>query len=46
MYFKIKNGVALPSDNYQDIVLFKYRGEEVALYKKDNNLIKVLLMLK
>ena len=46
MYFKVKNGVALPGDNYQDIVLFKYKGEEVALYKKDNNLIKVLLMLK
>lgn len=45
-YFKVKNGVSLPSRNYQDIVLFKYHGEEVALYKKDNNLMKVLLMLK
>lgn len=45
-YFKVKNGVSLSSDNYSDVVLFKYHGEEVALYKKENNMMKVLLMLK
>ncbi len=46
MYFRVKNGVSLPSDNYGDIVLFKYNGEEIAIYKKENNMMKVLLMLK
>lgn len=45
-YFKVKNGVSLSGDNYSDVVLFKYHGEEVALYKKENNMMKVLLMLK
>lgn len=45
-HFKVKNGVSLPGDNYSDVVLFKYHGEEVALYKKENNMMKVLLMLK
>ena len=45
-YFRVKNGVSLLSDNYGDIVLFKYNGEEIAIYKKENNMMKVLLMLK
>ncbi len=46
MYSKIANGMMIPSDGYEDVVLFMYAGYEVAIYQKSDTLMKCLQMLK
>ncbi len=41
LYKKIKNGVQIPNTYDHDIVLFKYNGNNVALYKDDKNVLKM-----
>lgn len=41
LYKKVSNGVQLPNIYNKDIVLFKYKDEVVALYKNDNNVLRM-----
>ncbi len=41
LYKKIKNGVRLENVYAKEVVLFKYRKQNVAIYKNDNNLLKM-----
>lgn len=36
-YFKVKNGVKMPSIYKSEFVLFKYEGKEISLYKKNGD---------
>lgn len=40
-YKKVKNGVQLVNIYSKDVVLFKYNGNNIALYKNDNNVLKM-----
>ncbi len=41
LYNKIKNGVQIPNTYNHDIVLFKYKNSNVALYKDEKNVLKM-----
>ena len=40
-YKKVKNGVQLDNIYNNDIVLFKYNGSNIAIYKNDGNILKM-----
>lgn len=44
-YFKIKNGVKMNSKYSKDYVLFKYKGKEISLYKKDGDVYRNYLSI-
>ena len=44
LYKKVSNGVKLDNIYNKDMVLFKYNGHVVALYKNDNNILKMYKM--
>jgi len=44
LYKKVSNGVKLDNIYNKDMVLFKYNGTVVALYKNDNNILKMYKM--
>ena len=43
---KITNGVQLQNTYEKDLVLFKYKGSNIAIYKNDNNILKMWKYLK
>lgn len=44
-YFKVKNGVKMPSIYKSEFVLFKYEGKETSLYKKDGDVYRNYLSI-
>ena len=46
LYKKVSNGVKLPNTYDQDIVVFKYNNKVKAIYKDDNNQLRVYKMFK
>ena len=45
-YFKIKNGNPIKLNYSDEYILFTYNREDIALYQKDNDIYKCLIMLK
>ena len=45
-YFKIKNGNHIKLNYSDEYILFTYNKEDIALYQKDNDTYKCLIMLK
>ena len=41
MFKKIKNGVRLDNTYNVDTVLFKYKGNNIAIYKNENKTLKM-----
>ena len=41
LYKKIVNGVKMPNTYNKDYVLYKYNGDVVAIYKNDNNILRM-----
>ncbi|MBR1376257.1 MAG: tRNA pseudouridine(55) synthase TruB [Bacilli bacterium] len=41
LYKKISNGVKIPNTYGKDMILFKYNGSSIALYKNDNNVLRM-----
>ena len=46
LYIKVSNGVKLPNTYNQNIVVFKYNNKVKAIYKDDNNILRVYKMFK
>ena len=46
LYTKVSNGVKLPNTYKEDIVVFKYNNKVKAIYKDDNNTLRVYKMFK
>ncbi len=46
LYKKVSNGVKLPNTYNQDTVVFKYNNKVKAIYKDDNNQLRVYKMFK
>lgn len=46
LYKKVSNGVKLPNIYKEDIVVFKYNNKVKAIYKDDNNQLRVYKMFK
>ena len=46
LYKKVSNGVKLPNTYDQNIVVFKYNNKVKAIYKDDNNTLRVYKMFK
>lgn len=46
LYKKVSNGVKLPNTYNQDTVVFKYNNKVKAIYKDDNNTLRVYKMFK
>lgn len=46
LYKKVSNGVKLPNTYDQNIVVFKYNNKVKAIYKNDNNTLRVYKMFK
>ena len=46
LYKKVSNGVKLPNTYEEDIVVFKYNNKVKAIYKDDNNTLRVYKMFK
>ena len=44
LYHKVSNGVKLENIYHQDLVAFKYDNMIIAIYKNDNNMLKVYKM--
>lgn len=44
-YFKVKNGVKMPSIYKSEFVLFKYEGKEISLYKKNGDVYRNYLSI-
>ena len=45
-YFRVKNGNTIKLNKEPDKVILTYNDEEIAIYKKDNDLYKCYIMLK
>ena len=45
LYKKISNGVKIPNIYNEDLILFKYKNKAVALYEKDDDILKIYKML-
>lgn len=45
VYFKISNGVKMPSIYNKEFVLFKYNGKEISLYRKDGDIYRNYLSI-
>ena len=45
LYKKISNGAKIKDTYNKDMILFKYNGKAVALYQKDNDILKIYKML-
>lgn len=45
IYFKISNGVKMPSIYNKEFVLFKYKGKEISLYRKDEDIYRNYLSI-
>ena len=45
LYKKVSNGVKIKDTYNKDLILFKYNGKAVALYQKDNDILKIYKML-
>lgn len=45
LYKKISNGVKIPNIYNKDMVVFKYKDKVIAIYKNDNNILKIYKMI-
>lgn len=45
VYFKVNNGVKMPSIYNKEFVLFKYKGKEISLYRKDEDVYRNYLSI-
>jgi len=45
LYKKVSNGVKIKDTYNKDLILFKYNGKAIALYQKDNDILKIYKML-
>lgn len=45
VYFKVNNGVKMPSIYNKEFVLFKYKGKEISLYRKDEDIYRNYLSI-
>ena len=44
-FFKVKNGSKMNFDNNNEFILLMYNDEEIAIYKKENDIYRVSVML-